>query len=406
MLLAGSLRRFVAFVLAAVLASTLAGAPPAQAAPPAPAAPDAGTAAFRHPGVLVSRSQLEFVRLMVRLKQQPWKGAFDQLLAHRLADPAYQARPREIVACGSFSNPNLGCTEERQDALAAYANALAWVVTREKRYAEKAIEIMDAWSAVIKDHQFSNAPLQTGWAGSTWPRAAEIIRYTYRGWQPESVERFATMLRTVYLPVVLKGHAYNNGNWELTMMEAAVGIAVFLDDRASYDAALAKFAARVPAYIYLSSDVPLPPAPAGGNIDTPEKLIRFWGNQATFVDGLAQETCRDFVHTGYGLANIAHVAETTRIQGHSLYPELRTRLAAALEFHARYDLGEPVPPWLCGGRLVLGLGPATEVAFNGLRNRLLTPLPHTRKLTESLRPADTNLLFIGWDSLTHANNLF
>ena len=98
--------------------------------------------------------------------------------------PRCRARPSPapIVECGSYSNPNNGCTDEREDAIAAYTDALAWYITRDSRYAKKAIEIMDAWSAVIKDHTNSNAPLQTGWAGSSWPRAAEIIQYTYTGW--------------------------------------------------------------------------------------------------------------------------------------------------------------------------------------------------------------------------------
>lgn len=84
---------------------------------------------------------------------------------------------------------------------------------------------MDAWSAVIRDHTNSNAPLQTGWAGSSWPRAAEIIKYTYNSW-PNS-GRFAAMLRDVYLPKVING-SNSNGNWELSMTGAAIGIAVFL----------------------------------------------------------------------------------------------------------------------------------------------------------------------------------
>jgi hypothetical protein len=360
---------------------------------------------FVHPGVLVSHSQLEFVRWMVLLKQQPWKGAFDQMLANPMAAADRVPKPFVLVECGSFSNPNIGCTEERQDALAAYANALAWYITKDRKYANKAIELMDAWSATITGHLQSNGPLQTGWAGSSWPRAAEIIRYTYHGWKKSSVERFEKMLREVYLPVVIQGHATNNGNWETTMLEAAIGIAVFLDDRASYDTAIAKFRARVPAYVYLTSDGPAPPAPAGTNWDA-ARVIRHWSNQSTFVDGLSQETCRDFVHTGYGLVNMAHIAETTRIQRDSLWPELRERMTKTLEFHANYELGAPVPAWLCGGVVKKGLGPITEVAYNALHNRMGVKLPLTKQIMEQRRPADSNYLFIGWDTLTHANNLF
>ncbi len=46
--------------------------------------------------------------------------------------------------------------------------------------------------------------------------------------------------------------------------------------------------------------------------------------------GLTQETCRDFVHTGYGISAISHVAETSRIQGQDLYPQVGERLRQAL----------------------------------------------------------------------------
>ncbi|MDH6439453.1 hypothetical protein M2158_007994 [Streptomyces sp. SAI-144] len=142
---------------------------PADAAPTAPAA-------FVHPGATVSKGQLDFVRSKVDAGAQPWKGAFDTMLASKYADLNRTPKPRAVVECGSYSNPNHGCTDEREDAIAAYTDALAWYITRDERYAKKAIQLMDAWSAVITDHTNSNAPLQTGWAGSSWPRAAEIIK--------------------------------------------------------------------------------------------------------------------------------------------------------------------------------------------------------------------------------------
>ncbi|SEB76829.1 alginate lyase family protein [Streptomyces sp. TLI_105] len=382
-------------VLAGLLAALVAtpGAGRAEAAP----------TAFVHPGVLVSRGQLDFTREKVLAGAQPWKGAFDQMTASRYASLARVPKPRSVVECGSYSNPNYGCTDEREDALAAYTLSLAWYVTRDSRYAEKAVEIMDAWSGVITDHTNSNAPLQTGWAGSSWPRAAEIIRYTYTGWPQARVDRFKTMLRTVYLPEVAGG-SQSNGNWELSMTEAALGIAVFLEDRAAYDKAVATFRGRVPAYIYLTSDGALPKAAPGSGLDTRDELVRYWQGQTTFVDGLTQETCRDLTHTGYGLSAISHIAETTRIQGQDLYPEVADRLRHALGLQAKYELGEPVPSWLCGGTLKDHLGPVTEVGFNALRGRMGYAMTNTQKLTEAGRPAGANNLFVAWETLTHAGN--
>ncbi|MEV4348825.1 alginate lyase family protein [Actinoplanes sp. NPDC049596] len=362
---------------------------------------DAAPITFAHPGVLVSRAQLDFVKGRVAAGAQPWSNAYTQMMASRYASLSRTPAPRATVECGSYSNPNNGCTDEREDAIAAYTDALAWYLTGNAAYAQKSIALMDAWSATIKSHTNSNAPLQTGWAGSVWPRAAEIIKYTYSSWPNQA--RFATMLRNVYLPVVIQGSS-SNGNWELSMMEAAVGISVFLDDKAGYDRAITRFKARAEAYVYVAADGSQPKYPPVGSVDTRAELISYWQGQSTFVDGLSQETCRDFVHTGYGLSAISHVAETTRIQGEDLWPALADRTRHALGFHTKFENGAAVPSNICGGSVVKGLGPVTEVAFNALGNRLGYAMSNTQTYTEAKRPQGTNNLFVAWETLTHANN--
>lgn len=383
-------RLFVGF-LALLLVFSTGQALPATAAPPT----------FTHPGVLVSRPMLDFVAAKVNANAQPWRGAYDQMAASAYASLSRTPKPRAVVECGPYSNPNYGCTDERQDAIAAYTLALRWYITKDTRYATKAIQIMDAWSATITDHTNSNAPLQTAWAGVSWAQAAELIKYAYGNW-PNS-GRFGTMLRNVYLPKIINGTAGNNGNWELVMMEATLGIAVFLEDRTVYDHAVGKYRNRVPAYVYLASDGALPHPPVGSTIDTRDEIIRYWQGQSTFSEGLTQETCRDFTHTGYGIASIADFAETTRIQGQSLYPEIDDRLRTALGFQSRYELNAP-PTWLCGGSITRGLGPVTEVGFNHLNTRLGITMPNTKTYTESHRPQGTNNLFVAWQTLTHAQN--
>jgi hypothetical protein len=364
---------------------------------------EAAPAAFAHPGVTVSRAQLDFTREKVLAGAQPWKSAYDQMMASKYASLSRTPQPRAVVECGSYSNPNYGCTDEREDAIAAYTDALAWYITRDERYAKKAIELMDAWSAVLQDHTNSNAPLQTGWAGSSWPKAAEIIKYTYTGTWANS-GRFATMLRNVYLPEIING-SNSNGNWELSMMEAAVGISVFLEDKASYDTAMAKFRTRTAAYVYLASDGDLPKTVPSQNLNTRDKVISYWQGQSTFVTGLTQETCRDFTHTGYGISAISHVAETSRIQGQDLYgTDVGERLRQALGFQAKYELGTAVPSWLCGGSVKRGLGPVTEVGYNALHNRLGIAMTNTQTLTAQNRPAGSNNLFVAWETLTHGDN--
>src|SRR5579871_6321549 len=118
----------------------------------------AGPSGFVHPGVLVNRAQLEEMKRRVAAGLEPQKSAFEALQAHRLAALDYTPHPRETVECGSYSNPDLGCKDEQADSEAAYAQALAWVITGNEAYARNAVRIMNAWSATLKGgHTNANA---------------------------------------------------------------------------------------------------------------------------------------------------------------------------------------------------------------------------------------------------------
>jgi hypothetical protein len=378
---------------------------PDTAAPDAPLARDAGAAAdhpgqvmgvFRHPGVMVSLAQLDFLKTKIAAGQAPWRAAFDKVKTSKWAAPGYAPHPFAVVQCGAYSNPNVGCSEELSDAIAAYSDALLWYFTGDAAYARKSVEIMNAWSAMLTQHTDHNAPLQSAWAASVWPRAAEIIRYTSTEWAAADIARFGNLLRTVYLPQVAKGSG-GNGNWELSMIEASLGIGVFLEDKAVFDAGVAMWRRRVPSYIYLTTDGATPVAPPSGGKD----IVAMWYGQTTYVDGLGQETCRDFGHLTGGFAAMIDAAETAHIQGVDLYGAEAKRIAAGLEFNAQYLDGIAVPAWLCGGALKLETNDTWEIAYNHYANRLHMSLPHVKAVVAKIRPVGANHHMV-WESLTHA----
>ena len=395
------LAAFVAIVSLGSFGCTYARDP----APSPPKAPPV-TAGFRHPGILVNRAQLEAVRTKIRAGTEPWASAFAKMKASSFAALTWTPKPRAIIECGAYSKPNLGCSEERDDSVAAYTHALLWTLTGDEAHARKAVEILNAWPGVLQDHTNFNAPLQTAWAASVWPRAAEIMRYTYPRWSAADVARFETMLRNVYLPKVADGSATTNGNWELSMIEAMMHIAVFTEDRALFDKAAGMWRRRVPAYFYVKTDgATAVPAP-GGHDDTPDKVVKRWYGQAQLEDGVCQETCRDLSHTQFGLAAAIDTAETARQQGLDLYGEQSPRLRAALERHASYLLGEPAPAWLCNGHFErVETLPMWEIAYNHFAGREGLALPLTERLVkEQVRRHETGLEphFILWETLTHA----
>jgi hypothetical protein len=355
--------------------------------------PPAGNG-FRHTGVLLNGAQLTFIRDKVAAGAEPWKGAFDKAKADRFGSLSYAPRPIANVECGPYSMPNNGCAEEYEDSVAAYTHALLWAIGGDEAHARKAIEIMNAWARTLRGHSNSNGPLQAAWYGAIWPRAGEIIRSTFpAGWPAADVDRFKGMLKNVYLPAVIGGSGAN-GNWELSMIEASINIAVFLDDKASFDRAVGMWKRRVPAYFYLKSDGPTPVSAPRGSPS--------WGT-SNYVDGLSQETCRDFLHTQLGFGAAINAAETAFQQGVDLYGAESQRLRTTMEFHADLLLGKPAGS-VCGGSLELRVLNTWQVAYNHYKDRLGLALPLTgRLIVEKARAIDPTYKHMSWETLTHAD---
>src|SRR4051812_11903706 len=197
----------------------------------APADSVVSPAGFRHPGVLLNRAQLDLIKQRVAAGTEPQKSAFAALLASPLGALDYTPSPRATIECGSYSKPDLGCKDERRDTTAAYSQAIAWYVTGNEKYARNAIRIMNAWANTLTGgHTLANGPVQAAWSASVWPRAAEIIRYTFSEWAPEDTARFEKMLVTQYVPSLIHG-SEENGNKEVAMSEGLINIGVFNNDR-------------------------------------------------------------------------------------------------------------------------------------------------------------------------------
>ena len=274
-----------------------------------------------------------------------------------------------------------------------------------------------------RNHTNLNAPLQSAWVASTFPRAAEIIRHTYGNWSARGVARFEAMLQAVYLPWFMQPHRRNgsstNGNWGLAMAEAGMNIGVFTGNRGTIRAALALWRARVPAYFYEEHDGASPRRPAdcrdqAGTAprayanSTDAEMVAFWHGQAAYGpgrSGICQESCRDLGHVQGGIASAINMAETAHHQGIDLYAEMRPRLVASLELTAgmvRTAAPEPAPRWLCSGA-VKGVGEAGEtweIAHHHFTVRCGVPLPNVARLLPEIRPTKAGYMAC-WETLTH-----
>ncbi len=350
-------------------------------------------AGFVHPGALVNRAQLDEIKRRVAAGIEPQKSAFEALKASKWGAADYTPHPRATVECGSNSNPDFGCKDEQADSEAAYAQALLWQITGDPVYARNAVKIMNAWSTTLTGgHTNSNGPVQASWTGDVFPRAAEIIRYTYKEWPDAEIVRFQNMLTTQFLPSLIHGTC-ENGNKELTMSEALIQIGVFNDDRAAFDHGIRMWRGRAPATIYLPSDGAKPIEPPGCG-------PAIWGNKGytpEFVEGLLQETARDSQHANMALAGMVDAAETARQQGIDLYAEQGKRIVAALEYQAQYLPPNTAKP---PEKLEFNLHPTWEIAYNHFHDRLGLSLPKMAAVIPTNRPTGVNH-HMNWETLTH-----
>jgi hypothetical protein len=140
--------------------------------------------AFVHPGLLHTQADFDRMKQKVAANASPWNASYSILISNSHTNLGYTARPQTYVNRGSDCIPNNGMILTR-DASAAYQMALVWKIIGDNRYANKSIEIMNAWSSTITEigcqgGRTHDYVLMAAMQGLAFANAAEIMR-SYSG---------------------------------------------------------------------------------------------------------------------------------------------------------------------------------------------------------------------------------
>jgi len=312
--------------------------------------------AFVHPGVDQSSADLALMKKKVLAGEQPWKDAFDRLKA--AADTEFVARAHTHVLRGPYGKPNIGGDDLSKSANMAYNYALVWYVTKDRKYADKAIDILRTWSATLWDLDYNDAKLLAAWTGHLLCNAAEILRYTGAGWQQKDVDAFSNMLNTVYVPLMRPYYPTANGNWDGAIIHSLIAIAVFTDNRPLFDNAVDHFRH----------------APVNGSI---LKYI--------YPSGQCQESPRDQGHVQLGIGEFAGAAQVAYTQGVDLFAMAGNRIAQGFEYTARFLLGETPQCYCTISERAKVLRDDYEYVYRHYTAHGLD-LPYVRRAADSVRP--------------------
>ncbi|SEW31799.1 right-handed parallel beta-helix repeat-containing protein [Chitinophaga arvensicola] len=311
---------------------------------------------FSHPGMNQSRADLDYMKQQVRSGAEPWKSAFERLKA--ATDLQYNIQAYTHVLRGPFGKPNIGGGELSKGADLAYDCAVLWYITGEQVYADKAIAIINTWSAQLWDFDYNDAKLLAAWTGHVFCNAAEIIRCTPAGWKQPDVERFTHMLMTVYYPLMRYYFPQANGNWDGAIIHSIIAIAVFTDNREMFNNAVDHFLH----------------APVNGS------LFKY-----IYPNGQCQESRRDQGHVQLGLGEFAGAAQIAYTQGTDLFSIANNRIALGYEYTAGYLLGDT--PYCYGGEIstrVMGLRDDYEYVYRHYAAQGIY-LPKTTRAADSVR---------------------
>jgi hypothetical protein len=191
-------------------------------------------AGYDHPGGMHPKKQIDFVKEKIRQQQQPYYAAYLQLIAE--ADSALLA-PTHALA--DFNVPGyyvdaqthrLNSKGLQTDAFNAYACALAYQLSGEKRYASKARDILMAWAHTNKGYSDADGPLVMAYSGTALIIAAELL-YHHKGWKAKDKERFRSWAGQVYRKAAQQIRTKKN-NWADWGRLGAILTAHLLDDKA------------------------------------------------------------------------------------------------------------------------------------------------------------------------------
>jgi Alginate lyase len=284
---------------------------------------------FVHPGLLNTQKDYTRMRLEVAHKTSPWIDDWKLLRANRHDSPDWKPNPQSIVVRGSNGTNKQNYASLYNDIAAAYADGLDWQISGDKSAANKAVEILNAWSSTLTQITgTSDKYLASGIYGYEFACAAEVVR-KYPGWKPGDFKRFQQMMLQIFLPMnvaFLKNHNdakidHYWANWDLSNIASMMAIGILTDQRSTYDAAID---------YYLHGD---------GNGALQHMVWKLYDGGL----GQWQEAGRDQGHSTLGVGLAGGICQMAWNQGDDLFGADDNRFLKGAEYVAKYNLGFDVP---------------------------------------------------------------
>ena len=216
-----------------------------------------------------------------------------------------------------------------------------WWITENDAYAEKTVQILNAWARKCKAvGGDTNASLAAGLYGYHFANAAELVR-DYEGWRRTDFDHFCDWIRAVWFSrtqyFLVERHGTIDehywSNWGLCNVLCGISVGILCDDEYIYSASMEY-------YKYMK------------NRKYSESLCNLVVGKAADRRGPfgslspMQESGRDQGHTAMAASLAIDICGVGLNQGDDLFAYEEDRLAMGIEYILAYNLGVDDLPWI------------------------------------------------------------
>lgn len=338
---------------------------------------------FRHPGIFMTQARLDSMRAA-------WNSADASVMKTGYQAILDDTRSNYTYAHQALSNVEvvgsaIGPQEKRykDDAQAAYLNALRWVKTGDSRHRDKAVAILNDWGRTFRTFSVASGTnaaqvqLEAAWMLPVWVSAAEVIRHYNNGqagWPQSDIDTFNGFVDRQYNEAQKATSRVNN--WAVSAGLAMMAVGVFQNNASRYAAGAQRITEMIPLSVFSNGEV-------------------------------NELKDRDCTHPQYNLIGLSQAAEMSVIQtGDTAIwlwkasGETTPRLAKGLEYMANSLLHGSGVRNCQGNYMEAGY---MDIAVNGYMNRGVA-IPNFQQLAKQRRPDRGSNQFVGWTTATHGRD--
>ncbi len=310
-----------------------------------------------HPGLGLTKTQLDTMQRHVRKGDEPWASAFDAFAKNGRSAPNprvyYQAGWTEILHGRANETGNFITVRMAMDADVAFHQIVMWYVTGKELYRVNALNVIRNYFSITKVEPHWDSQIRWGIAAYKLCLVEDLLRHTDGNteasrWTESDQSRFANLMK-MGLGLVADPGYWMNQHQFATM--GLIGTAVALDDKLLYQKAIERTTVNSAGQqggrngsIKWQMRLVTKDAETGQQVDTPQVQV--------------VEMARDQGHAWIdptALSLLAQVAfnQRTRVDPVSGFPSndrnavevfdfLDNRLLAGADYITRYSFGEAV----------------------------------------------------------------